>query len=157
MAPATAPTREDLDRLRDEFMRDAEGLIRSMAGECKTCKIPRYRCPECWAYTAKLYLAKLDRIARVEEQLSGVVRARPGAEPITRTDRLIALVAILRAARRPIPAADILVPGVTHPKSLLRLLAVATRRGIVRRTRKPDPRTHRPTFYYEPAPPATTK
>lgn len=143
---------QELSLLKDAFIRDAEGLFQSMASECPTCHIPKSRCPECWCHTAKLYLRKLDNIRAVRDRLAGIERPRPaGAEPTNREERIIAIVAVLRAAGRPVPASDILVR--MHPKSLLRLLSIATARGLLRRTRKPDPRTHRTVYFYTPAKP----
>jgi len=134
--------------MKAQFVLDAEGLFRSMAGECPTCHIPRSRCPECWAYTAKLYLRKLDHIREIERRLNPPTATIP-ANPGSRSERMTYLVALLRAAGKPIPAADITIPGINHPKHLCKFLSLAVQLGYVKRVRVSSA-GHRRSYHYSP-------
>jgi len=146
MNDGPAMSQSEIDALRDEFIRDAEGLFRSMASECPTCNIPRSRCPECWAFTAKLYLRKLDRIrALVQDPTRSLLPEEPKPEA-ARAQRFLYLVAVLRAAGRPIPASGIRIPGIDNDKSLKRFLRDAVTAGYCIRSRQKISRA--PGFRY---------
>ena len=149
MTPGAGYTRDELALMKAQFVLDAEGLFKSMANECPTCHIPHSRCPECWAYTAKLYLRKLDHIREVERRLNPVRIPTPTSNPGSRMERMTYLVALLRAAGKPIPASDITIPGITHPKHLCKFLTLACDLGYVKRFRVSSA-GHRRSYHYSP-------
>ena len=141
--------------LRREIIEAAGALGNVLSARCATCYTSRSRCPDCAAHQAKKLLEQIRRLRHIERHPTASLLPPVSALP-TRRSRLHHIVALLRRARRPTPAARISIPGVRHPKSILKLLSIATRLGLVSRARLKDIATRR-TCYFYPATKQTAK
>ena len=138
---------ESVAALRREIVDACSGLFICMAARCTSCVTHRSRCPDCTTYAAKRLLERIRRLRALERGATASLLPPVSSLP-TRRSRIRHIVGQLRRAARPLPAAGIAVPGVKHPKSILKLLRIAAAAGLLQRVRGRDPETGRTCYLY---------
>lgn len=138
---------ESAAALRREIIEAAGAIGNVLSARCATCYTSRSRCPDCAAHQAKKLLEQIRRLRHLERHPTASLLPPASSLP-TRRSRIRHIVSQLRRAGRPLPAARIAVPGVRHPKSILKLLSIATRLGLVSRARAKDIASRRTCYFY---------